>query len=224
MPEVYLDHQSLCLFVEDQPATRDFLCQIIKQALPHLQIETAPDYKSAFAWLMHRSKAAPRRKLEFCFVDLGLPDGSGIELLRQIHNQEPEAKAIVVTMYDDESYLFDALSAGASGYLLKGESAEFLVNALKRLEKGEPPLSPSIARRLLGYFHSPRQEVKKTHLSAREHETLALLAKGMTVPEAAKYMGLSPQTVAGYVKIIYQKLHVSNRVEALQEALRQGLV
>jgi len=114
--------------------------------------------------------------------------------------------------------------AGARGYLLKDEEQDLLVGILRRIDRGEPSLSPSIAHRLLAHFRGP---VAKAHdeagLTPREIETLTLLARGLTVAEAAARMGLRPQTVASYVKVIYQKLRISTRAEAAREAVRRGL-
>ena len=221
---------SHCLLVEDQDATTAFLQQALSTAFPGIKVTSRRNLRDAQAWLWERSKlTGGREPLPLALVDLGLPDGSGIELIRQLKVTEPETKCVVVTIYDDDAYLFEALSAGASGYILKDENPPFIVNILKRVLTDEPPLSPAIARRLLSHFHAPAPEppaesTKGADLTPRERETLTLISRGLTVAETAQQLGLSPQTVAGYVKIIYQKLHVSNRVEAAREAIRRGLV
>lgn len=214
--------EGFCLIVEDQAETTEFLRNAVAQAFPKLNIVTFAEVKEARVWLQRRDR---KPSLALALVDLGLPDGSGLDVLRLIKEHEPEARAVVITIYDSDATLFDALSAGASGYILKGEEPFFLVEILKRIENGEPPLSPSIARRLLNHFAGTKTEKpSEAELTSREKETLTLLARGMTVPESAQQMGLSASTVAGYVKIIYQKLHVSNRAEATREAIRRGLV
>lgn len=214
---------ALCLVVEDQAAMAEALKQTVLAAFPKTEVVLKPNLQESQAWLSQKSKSTP---LDLALVDLGLPDGSGVHLIRQIAEKEPQARSVVVTIYDDDAYLFEALSAGAHGYLLKEEEPALLVETLKRLKRDEPPLSPAIARRLLSHFQAPSEkpEPVASDLSPRERETLTLIAKGLTVAEAAKQMGLSAQTVAGYVKIVYQKLHVSNRVEATRVAIRRGLV
>ncbi|MBX3041019.1 MAG: response regulator transcription factor [Bdellovibrionaceae bacterium] len=217
--------QGLCLLVEDQPEVRDYIIGIISEAYPDLEVHALSSLKEAQSWLIGRSRQNEKVPLTLSLIDLGLPDGSGVDLIRLVSEHEPTTKSVVITIYDDEAYLFEALSAGASGYILKEEDPEFFLEILRRLNRGEPPLSPSIARRLLTHFHqAPKEQITDDELTARERETLTLLAKGLTVAEAAKQMKLSAQTVAGYVKIIYQKLHVSNRAEATREAIRRRLV
>ncbi len=136
---------------------------------------------------------------------------------------------IVTTIYDDDHHLFDAIAAGAQGYLLKDQHPDTLIEYLHRIDAGEPPLSPSIARRMLQHFSRsrppapaaiPAEEV----LTAREMDVLRLLGRGLRVNEAAHTLGLTPHTVAGYVKTVYRKLNISSRAEAALEAARRGLV
>ena len=132
---------------------------------------------------------------------------------------------VVATIYDDDTHVFEAIAAGARGYLLKDEEADQLVSLLQRIERGEPPLAPSIAHRMLAHFRAaPAPKQDDAGLTARETETLSLIAKGLTIAEAAARMGLKPQTVASYVKTIYEKLNVSTRAEATLAAVRRGLV
>ena len=134
---------------------------------------------------------------------------------------------VVVSIYDDDAHLFDAIAAGAQGYLLKDEGAEVLVGRLREIARGEPPLSPSIARRILCHFHRPHDAAtapRRELLTPRETEVLALLGRGFRIGDAADSLGLTRHTVAGYVKIIYSKLNISSRAEAALEAKRLGLV
>lgn len=216
--------ESLCLLVEDQRDAMIFLRAAVQSAFPGIKIIETQNLRETGEWLDTREKGSMKSPLGLCLIDLGLPDGSGTEVIRRITMTEPSARSVVVTGYDDDGYLFEALAAGASGYLLKREDPVFFVDILKRLQRGEPPLSPAIARRLLAHFHRPEAPMHKVELTPRERETLTLLARGLTVAEAANRMKLSALTVAGYVKIIYQKLHVTNRVEATREAIRRGLV
>jgi DNA-binding NarL/FixJ family response regulator len=209
----------LCLLVEDQPHTRDWMLNVLATAFPGLRIATVGTLKAAHAWLDANGK-----QLTLAVLDIGLPDGSGIDIVRRLAAEFPEVLPVVATIYDDDAHLFEAIAAGARGYVLKDEEAELLVAYFKRIESGEPPLSPSIAHRMLAHFRAPALARADTAgLSPRETEVLTLLARGMTVSEAATRLGLQPQTVASYVKVIYQKLNISSRAEATREALKRGL-
>ena len=209
----------LCLLIEDQPHTRDWMLGVLASAFPGLEVATAGTLKAAQHWL-----DANGARLTLAVVDIGLPDGSGIDIISRLSRDFPAALPIVATIYDDDAHLFDAIAAGARGYVLKDEEAGLLVSYLKRIEAGEPPLSPSIAHRMLAHFRAPAlARNDAAGLSPRETEVLTLLARGMTVSEAATRLGLQPQTVASYVKIIYQKLNISSRAEATREALKRGL-
>lgn len=209
----------LCLLVEDQPHTRDWMLGVLASAFPGLRVATAGTLKAAQLWL-----DANGTKLTLAVVDIGLPDGSGVDIVRRLAAEFPDALPIVATIYDDDAHLFEAIAAGARGYVLKDEEADLLVAYFKRIEGGEPPLSPSIAHRMLAHFRGPAlARPDASGLSPRETEVLTLLARGMTVSEAATRLGLQPQTVASYVKVIYQKLNISSRAEATREALKRGL-
>ena len=220
-----------CLIVEDLATTADWLEGIVAQTFPHLQVQKVATVSAALAYLEHPLAAQPL-PLALALVDLGLPDGSGIRVLRSLAQRYPSAMPVVTTIYDDEAHVFEALSAGARGYLLKENDASLMVEYLRRIERGEPPLSPSIALRLLKHFQNTgavRQvaaepQLQQVPLSKREEETLRLIAQGLTVAESALELGLSAQTVAGYVKSIYQKLHISSRAQATREALKRGFV
>ena len=211
-----------CLLVEDHAANRDWLTAALRQAFGDVAIHTSRTLKEAEAWC----DAGGAETLWLGLIDLGLPDGSGTDLIRRLRAEAPNATLVVATIYDDDQHLFDALAAGVHGYLLKDQDVDAMAGLLQRAGRGEPPLSPSIARRLLRHFAVPAASVGKdedTALTGRETETLTLLARGLTVNEVARALGLKPQTVAGYVKVIYQKLNVSTRAEATLKAVKRGL-
>jgi len=220
----------LTLIVEDQTETRLWLSGILREAFPGVVIAEAADLASARAWLkQHQAKANPLL-FDLALIDLGLPDGSGIELITQLNRDFPAVIPIVTTIYDDDAHLFDAIAAGAKGYLLKDQDAVALGHLLRRIEEGEPPLSPSIARRMLDHFrqHPPasvaaHQTLPDIALTPREVEVLRLIGRGLRVGEAARVLTLSEHTVADYVKSIYTKLNISSRAEAGLEAARRGL-
>lgn len=213
-----------CLIVEDQVETGEYLKKIVNMAFPDAVTMIVQDVKAALS-AINNSLQFKDNPLGLAIVDLGLPDGSGIDVIRTLKEKNPDVPAVVATIYDDDNYLFQALAAGAYGYLLKADDHTDMVDALKKISKDAPPLSPAIARRLIKHFQAPQvEEVPQIKLSPREQETLTLIARGLTVGEVAGKLQLSPLTVAGYVKTIYQKMHVSNRVELVREATRRGLV
>jgi len=214
-----------CLIVEDRLDTREWLAAVVAETFPDMAQATAGSLREARRWLADHA-AAPPWRLTLALIDLGLPDGSGVELVREISEGFPDALPVVATIYDDDTHLFESLAAGAQGYVLKQERPEDVAACLRRIDGGEPPLSPSIARRMLERLR-PRTTTPRPRddagLSPRETEVLTLLARGLSGPEAAREIGLKPQTVAGYVKVIYQKLHVSSRAEAVLAAAERGL-
>lgn len=212
-----------CLLVEDQPRTRDWLLGVLTAAFPGIGVVACARRSEALAWLGKRKSEGSLAGFDLAVIDLGLPDGSGVELVRTLAQDWPQVVSVIATIYDDDAHIFDALAAGARGYLLKDEEPDLLVAILRRIDRGEPSLSPSVAHRLLAHFRTPTARGDdEAGLTSREKETLTLVAKGLTVAEAAKRMGLKPQTVAGYIKIIYQKLGISTRAEAAREAIRRG--
>ncbi|MFP5304548.1 MAG: response regulator [Gammaproteobacteria bacterium] len=205
------------------------------------------DVTSAAAWLsgllqdvfgceiyVAASVREGRRKLsmyqpDLVLVDLGLPDGSGIELLRFAAQQFPECLRVVTTIYADDEHLFAALRAGVQGYLLKDEPDAKVRRALLSIADGEPPLSSLVAQRMLAAFGTPASATQGGNeedeaLSPREREVLMLIAKGMRLPEVAEMLGISRNTAAGYIKSVYRKLGVSSRAEAALKAANLGLV
>lgn len=213
-----------CLIVEDQIATSSYLNKIVTMAFPGIATLHALDLKSALSFI-NNPATFKEKPLGLCIVDLGLPDGSGVDVIRAVKEKYSDVPSVVATIYDDDGFLFKALAAGAFGYLLKSDDENQLVDLLRQIKNDNPPLSPAIARRLLQHFKDTNAPTANdVKLSPREHETLVLIARGLTVSEVATEMKLSAQTVSGYVKIIYQKMHVSNRVELIREATRRGLV
>ncbi len=204
------------LIVEDLPEARAWLTTALGEAFPGIQIATAGSLADA-------RHALTSQLPDIALIDIGLPDGSGIDLINELNIKHRSVMSIVTSVFDDDTHLFSALGAGASGYLLKDQSRDELTGMLKRIVDGQPPLSPAIARRLLGFFN-PREDVAPAHLTAREKEVLILIAKGYSTPKVAGLLGITSNTAAGYVKSIYAKLNISSRAEATMEASRRGLV
>jgi len=211
----------LALVVEDQRDTCEWLAQVARQAFPGIQVLTAIDLRSARQILVDHSR------FRLVLVDLGLPDGSGAELIRALASSHPDSPSIVSTVYSDDESLFGAIAAGAQGYLLKSQPAELLVRHLQRFDEGIPPLSPSVAQRMLRYFRElprgPANDVPDVALTARETEVLTCIGRGLRVAETAQLLGIAESTVAGYIKTLYAKLNIGTRAEAALEAVRRGL-
>ncbi len=209
------------LLLEDIPEIRAWLKALIKQVFANAQITECSRVQDAL-------KQVASQRFTLALLDLGLPDGSGVDVIAALREQQPEVQSVIVTIHDDDEHLFPALQAGAFGYLLKEQSRELLVEQLQRMSQGEPPLSPSIARKVIAHFASQRRPQQNTllhevSLTDRETEVLLRVAKGFTLPEIGVQLGLSRHTIADYVKQIYRKLNVSSRAEAALEAQRLGL-
>jgi DNA-binding NarL/FixJ family response regulator len=217
----------LGLVVEDQGDARAWLVDILGQTFNDMQVEEFADLTTAQAWLKSRESADDGLVLTIALIDLGLPDGSGIDIIRALHHDHPHSLPVVTTIYSDDTHLFDAIAAGAKGYLLKDQDSEALAHHLKRIDRGEPPISPSIARRMLDYFRvnppTSEDQISEVALTPRETEVLRLIGRGLRVAEASNVLGISSHTVADYVKSIYAKLNISSRAEAGLEAARRGL-
>ena len=160
--------------------------------------------------------------VSLALIDLGLPDGSGSEIIRVLKQLQPDCYCVVTTIFDDSENLFNALHAGADGYVLKDEPEHELINNLRGILDGRPPLSASIAKKILNQFR-PVEPVASP-LTGREEELLTLITRGFSVPNAAKEMGISAHTGAGYLKQVYRKLQVSSRAEATIKAVKLGIV
>ncbi|MBB3195905.1 MULTISPECIES: response regulator [Roseateles] len=209
------------LLLEDIPEIRAWLKVLIKQVFANAVVTECSRVQDAL-------QQVNSQRFTLALLDLGLPDGSGVEVITALREKQPEVQSVIVTIHDDDEHLFPALQAGAFGYLLKEQSRELLVEQLQRISQGEPPLSPSIARKVIAYFTSQRRPqaaavLHEVSLTDRETEVLLRVAKGFTLPEIGVQLGLSRHTIADYVKQIYRKLNVSSRAEAALEAQRLGL-
>jgi DNA-binding NarL/FixJ family response regulator len=161
-------------------------------------------------------------------VDLDLPDGSGIDLIREARKSAADTHAMVITVFADEQHVMAAIEAGAKGYLLKDGSAEYIGRSIGELLDGGSPISPPIARYLLQRFQQPppatAQPDEPSLLTAREREILTLVGKGFSVPEISELLHISEHTVTTHVRHIYRKLEVTSRSQAIYEAVNLGLI
>ncbi len=168
-------------------------------------------------------------------VDLGLPDGSGIDVIAAAQYAWPDCAVMVATLFGDEERVLASISAGAAGYLLKDELAPGIVEAIRTLHAGGSPISPIIARRLLRQFRPvavasnptlPPESIQEplAELSERERAVLDQIAQGFVSNEIAETLGVSPWTVQTYIRRIYRKLGVRSRAAVVVEAHRRGLL
>ena len=210
------------MVVEDDPAFLTRFCGIVASDPEFGLFAAVADLASARQAM---SRAAP----DVLLVDLGLPDGSGVELIRETARRYPGTDIMVITVFNDEDHVLASIEAGATGYILKDSMPEEIVGLIRQLRAGGSPISPMIARQLLKRFNltAPAPQARQTEdaaLSARESEVLSLITKGFSFCEIARLLGVSPHTVTAHVKKIYQKLAVHSRGEAVYEASRMGLV
>ncbi|MGH7805832.1 MAG: response regulator [Candidatus Binatia bacterium] len=207
------------LLVEDDDATRAHLARVIAEN-PLLEL------LGAAGSCGEARRALADAEPDVLLVDLDLPDGNGVDLIRELKAKESPTESMVITVFGDESHVVSAIEAGATGYLLKDSSSEGIGRAIVELVGGGSPISPAIARHLLKRFRpvEPAATPELPALTDREHEVLVLLVKGFTYSEIADLLGISAHTVTSHVKHIYRKLAVGSRGEAVYEALNLGLV
>ena len=204
------------LIVEDVTETRRWLAEIVREAFADCHISEAANMRAGIA-------AAAGGDFDLALIDLGLPDGSGLEVLRNLRLVRPETICVVTTVIGDDAHIVAALAAGAQGYLLQEQPPEVLSRQLKQAAQGIPALSPSIARRIMEHFRFTGPAAPEDDLTVREKEVLALIGRGMRNVEVAQALELAESTVASYIKAIYRKLGISSRAEAAWHASRMGL-
>ena len=230
--------------VEDDPEILGFLSEALR---PHGDLVLA----FAASSVVQAREALQGQGVDVVVVDLGLPDGSGVDVIHQVRASWPRCEVLVSTQFGDEASVIAAFEAGATGYLLKQRSATQIADDIRQLHAGGSPISPMIARKLLQRLlpgregarlpsveavvpaasatatasaASRRERAEPVVLSAREQQALELLAKGFTADEIAQLMDVSRNTVLTYVRRTYRKLDVSSKAEAIFEARQVGLV
>lgn len=169
--------------------------------------------------------AALRLKPDVVIMDVHMPGMNGVEAARQIMSGSSRTRVIMLSMYHQEETVFEAIKAGATGYLLKDADAEELVRAIRSASKGEAIVEPAVAAKVLNEFARLASQVspaQRLGLTEREGQILALVARGDSNKRIAAQLGLSEKTVKNYLTIIFQKLHVGSRTEAAILALREG--
>ncbi|MDP2784178.1 MAG: response regulator transcription factor [Sulfurimicrobium sp.] len=213
----------LALVLEDMPESQIMLSEVAQTAFPGIGVCCVADLASAL-------KMLNQFQFDLALIDLSLPDGNGTTVVEAMATRFPDCVIVVATIFDDDNHLFPALRAGAQGYLLKDQAPEQLVKQLYGISEGHPPLSPSVARRLLDHFRVAQEAATTgsmaggTALTPREREVLVQLTRGISVADIGTVMEISRHTVGDHVKNIYRKLNISSRAEAALQAKNLGLI
>ena len=215
------------LLVDDLADALDLLQGAVRAAFGPVPCTLARSVRQALAALDRADSEGLR--FDLALVDLALGDGSGLQVIAQLVQRQPDCAVVVASIHDGDEHLFQALQAGAQGYLLKDHPSDWLALQLQGIAQGQPPLSPAIARRLLRHFQAPLaaqlpEAPDAPCLSAREREVLGLLAQGVRIAEIGVALGISRHTVGDHVKNIYRKLNISSRAEAALQARQLGLI
>ncbi len=200
--------------VEDIPEVREGLERLIKNSNDFLLIGSYSNAENA-------EKALPLNIPDIVIMDINLPGKSGIECIAAIKDQCTGTQFIMFTIFEDDEKVFNALEAGAHGYLLKKTPKEKILEALKELNEGGSPMSTQIARKVLKSFQNNKAQNKEADiLTKKENEILDLLSKGFLYKEIADKTAISINTVKQHIHNIYEKLHVQNRTEAINKVYK----
>jgi DNA-binding NarL/FixJ family response regulator len=195
--------------VEDNADLRRSLSEVISASAG---LEVTAAYKSAEDALRSIAKQKP----DVVIMDIRLPEMTGIECTARLRRLSPEVYVLILTAFEDSDQIFEALQAGASGYLLKRATPEEIIDAVRQVKAGGAPMTPEIARRVVASFHRPPKKLEQTEaLTGREEEILELLSKGYVPKEIADQLKISVETVRTHLRHIYEKLHVRSRTEAV---------
>lgn len=194
--------------VEDDEQVRENLARLVSETKGFECVATFSSGEQAL-------ESLPRRTPDVVLMDINLPGISGVECVRQLKSTLPDIHIVMLTVYDDSDRIFQALQMGASGYLLKRSTAAEILHALEDVHRGGAPMTSYIARKVVQSFqkYSPSDKPAE-NLTKRETDVLSYVARGYTNKEIAEALGLSTETVHGYLKTIYTKLHVRSRTEA----------
>jgi len=209
------------LLVEDNPAFESLIGRVVARMRPPPALSCCRTGTGALAWI-----SDPRSRLDLALVDLGLPDMSGVDVIRAIRHRFEEVPILVVSVMSSERNVLEAIRAGARGYVLKDDSEETLAHAIGQVLQGNYPITPALARHLFrlaegGPSTGPDDAAG---LSPKEIELLRLIARGCSYSEASERMGIAVSTVQFHIRNLYRKLEVNSRLQAVAKARDHGLL
>lgn len=219
------------LIVEDDPEMRNFFEACVNRS-PALALAGCVGTVAQARDCLGR----PEPPVDVLLTDLGLPDGSGLELIRLARSVHPACETLVISMFGDEDNVLASIEAGALGYIHKDATPEDIAQTILEMKAGGSPISPMVARRVLAKYAirqagaapalpaAPPPDAERPPLSRREQEVLAMIARGFTYQEIAKLQGVSVHTVQAHIKSLYGKLAVHSKMEAVFEATRMGML
>ena len=190
-------------------------------------LSQAADFEAtALAGSVRDAKVAMRRyRFDAALIDVGLPDGSGLDVLAQLSKSQPDVEVAICTIFEDERTVLEAIRRGASGYILKENTGSSLVEMLSQMMASGAPISPKVARYILNSLAAPSDEqTEPVELTQRESDVLNSISTGRTLKQAARSLGIAESTVRTHVKRIYSKLDVNSRGAALLEASRRRIL
>lgn len=199
------------VIVDDLPEVREGLKQFISLNPEFNVLDTFSTAEEALYEL-------PKLKPDIVIMDISLPGMNGIDCIRQVKDKSPGSQFMMFTVYENDEKVFEALKAGASGYLLKNTGLVQMIEALKELHTGGSPMSANIARKLVTLFREKEKDATELELlTKREYELLQLLSRGLLYKEISGQLNIAMNTVKQHIHNIYEKLHVQNRTEALNK-------
>ena len=200
--------------VEDNEKLRGTLARVLNRAEGFRCVSEYPSAEDAL-------KGLPVDKPDVVLMDINLPGMNGVECVRQLKKNLPELQTMMLTVYEDTQNIFDALAAGANGYLLKRTTGPELLEAIREVQRGGSPMTAHIARKVVQSFQKNAPAQPAENLSEREQQVLDLLSHGLMYKEIADKLQISYETVHTYIRRIYEKLRVRTRTEAVAKFLRQ---
>ncbi|WP_071796236.1 response regulator [Natronohydrobacter thiooxidans] len=206
------------LIVEDDPDWSIFFQTIFSQSVNFEATAVACNLRAA-------QLALRRYRFDAALIDIGLPDGTGLDVLANLARSQPDVEAAICTIFEDEETVVAAVRQGASGYILKESAADSLIEMMSQMMAGGAPLSPKIARYILKFvMPAPEAPSEPVTLTEREMDVLVSIAEGNTLRQAGRSLGVAESTIRTHVKRIYSKLNVNSRGAALLEATRRQIL
>jgi DNA-binding NarL/FixJ family response regulator len=207
------------IIIEDNELLRDSLKEAINKS-SSINCSNAFGSGEAALEFIESAELVP----DIILLDIGLPGMSGIELIPELKKLSPSSKIIIITIHDDDENVFNAICAGASGYLLKDLSSDSIANSISEVMNGGAPMNSHIAKKVLNMFRDQNIKSEGYDLSDREKEILALLVDGLSKKQIADNIFLSHHTVDSHIRNIYAKLEVHSRSSAISKAIKEKLL